>query len=59
MNESGEVKEDLKVPEDEWLKPIAEKIRQIFAEGSHEALVSVISGMEMEKVIDCKEGKPV
>ena len=46
MNESGEVKEDLKVPEDEWLKPIAEKIKQIFQEGSHEALVSVISGME-------------
>ena len=30
MNEQGDVKEDLKLPDDEWLKPIAERVKLLF-----------------------------
>jgi len=59
MNEAGDVKEDLKLPEDEWLKDVTDKIREIFEEGKKECLVSVVSAMDQEKIITVKEGKDI
>ena len=59
MDDSGELKEDLKLPEDEWLKPIVERIRAIFSSGSNECLVSVLAALGTEKILDCKEGKAI
>jgi len=59
MDDAGNVKEDLKIPEDEWLKDVTDKIREIFAEGKKECLVTVISAMGNEKIISVKEGKDV
>lgn len=57
MDDSGEIKEDLKLPEEEWLKDVADKIRLMFEEGKKECLVSVVSAMGKEKILSVKEGK--
>ncbi len=57
MDDSGETKEDLKLPEEEWLKDVADKIRLMFEEGKKECLVSVVSAMGKEKILTVKEGK--
>lgn len=59
MDDAGEVKEDLKLPEDEWLKDVTDKIREIFQEGKKECLVAVVSAMGNEKIISVKEGKDI
>ena len=57
MDDSGEMKEDLKLPEDEWLKDVTDKIKQIFEEGKKECVVVVVSAMGNEKIISAREGK--
>ena len=56
MRADGSTKEDLKLPTDEWLKDVSDKIKLIFEEATHECLVTVISAMSQEKIIDVKEG---
>jgi translation initiation factor 5A len=57
LTESGETKEDLKTPEDEWLKDVKEKILEIFNAGTNECLVTVIGALGNEKIIAVREGK--
>ena len=59
MTDSGEMKEDLKVPEDEWLKDVTEKIRDILDDGKKECLVTIVSAMGQEKLISVKEGNNI
>ena len=56
MQDSGEVKEDLKLPEDEWLKDIVTKIKSVFEDGKKECLVTVIAALGQEKIISVREG---
>ena len=57
MDESGEIKEDLKVPEEEWLKDVADNIKKIFNDGTKECTVVVLGALGIEKIIGCREGK--
>ena len=41
MNESGEIKEDLKIPEDDWLKDVAERAREILEKAERQCIVVV------------------
>jgi translation initiation factor 5A len=59
MNESGEIKEDLKVPEEEWLKDVVEKAKNILEDGKKECLVTVVSAMGQEKLISAREGNNI
>ena len=59
MNDAGDIKEDLKLPEEEWLKDVSDKIREIFQDGRKECLIAVISAMGQEKIISVKEGKDI
>ena len=59
MNESGDLKEDLKLPEEEWLKDVSEKCRQILDAASNECLVTVVSAMGNEKLISVREGNKI
>jgi translation initiation factor 5A len=59
MNESGDIKEDLKVPEEEWLKDVVEKARAILEDGKKECLVTVVSAMGQEKLISVREGNNI
>ena len=59
MNESGEMKEDLKIPEEEWLKDVVHKVKEILEEGNKECLVVVIGAMGGEKLVSVKEGKDI
>ena len=56
MNESGEIKEDLKIPEDDWLKDVAERAREILEKAERQCIVVVVSAMGTEKMIIAKEG---
>lgn len=57
MDENGDIKEDLKIPTDEWLKDVTDRIKEIFEEGKKECIVTVVSAMDQEKMIAAREGK--
>ena len=57
LTETGETKEDLKLPEDEWLKEVADRCREIFADGTKECIVTVLNAVGQEKIIAAREGK--
>jgi hypothetical protein len=57
LDERGETKEDIKLPEDEWLKDISDKCKEIFADGGKECIVTVLSALGTEKIIAVREGK--
>lgn len=59
MTDSGDIKEDLKVPEEEWLKDVVEKARTILDEGKKECLVTIVSAMGQEKLISVREGNNI
>ncbi len=56
MNDKGEMKEDLKVPEDDWLKEESTRIRAIFKEEKKECIVIVFAAMGQEKIVGVREG---
>jgi translation initiation factor 5A len=49
MDDNGETKEDLKVPEDE----IGDKMRSLMDSGATVSC-TVLKAMGMEKIVDCK-----
>ena len=57
MSENGDIKEDLQLPTDEWLKDVTDRIKEIFNDGKKECLVTVVSAMDNEKIIAVREGK--
>lgn len=59
MNEQGELKEDLKIPEEEWLKDVTDRVKAILADGKKECIVSVIAAMGTEKMVSAKEGNNI
>ena len=59
MDESGGMKEDLKVPEDEWLKDVTARCREILESGQKECLVTIVSATGMEKLILAREGNSI
>ena len=59
MTDAGELKEDLKIPEEDWLKDVTNKVKEILAEGKKECLVVVVSAMGQEKLISVKEGNNI
>jgi len=44
------------LPEDEWLKDVADKAREIFAAAEYECVVTVLNALGMEKIIIAREG---
>ena len=59
MDETGTMKEDLKLHTEAWLKDVSAKCKEVLAAGEKECLVSVISATGMEKLISVKEGNPI
>ena len=57
LTDSGETKEDLQLPTDEWLKDVTDRIKSIFEEGKKECIVTVLGAMDQEKIIAVREGK--
>ena len=56
LGPNGEVKSDVNLPEEEHLKDISKKIRDIFEDGKKECLVTVLKTMGQEQVVDVREG---
>ena len=56
MQDNGDLKEDLKLPEDDWLKDVVAKIKDIFEQGKNECLVTVLSALGTEKIVTVREG---
>lgn len=59
MDESGGMKEDIKIPEDEWLKDVTDRCREILAAAQKECIVSIVSAMGNEKLISAREGNAI
>jgi translation initiation factor 5A len=57
--ESGETKEDIQLPEDEFLKQVCARADQIFQAGEKECIVTVLSTMDQEKIIAAREGRDI
>ena len=56
LTPEGEVKADVSLPTDEHLKDVVAKIKTIFDEGKKECLITVLSTMGKELVVDVREG---
>jgi len=56
LDNAGEMKEDVNMPTEEHLSDVAKRIREIFDEGKKECLVTVLSTMNKELVIEVREG---
>ena len=59
LDEQGEVKSDCNLPEEEHLKDIAKNIQKYFEEGKKEVLVTVLSTLGKQLVVDVREGNEV
>merc|ERR1719326_871357 len=59
LDNEGEVKSDVNLPEAEHLKDVANKIKEIFEEGKKECLVTVIATLGKELLIEVREGAEV
>jgi len=59
LDPNGEVKSDVNLPEEEHLKEVATKIKEIFEEGKKECLVTVLKCMGKEICIEVREGSEV
>ena len=55
LNEAGETKEDLKLPED--MKEICDKVKEIFEAGEKECIVTVLEALGTQKIVAVREGK--
>ena len=56
LTAEGEVKSDVNLPEDDHLKDVVSKIKEIFEEGKKECLVTVLATLGKELVVDVREG---
>ena len=59
LDSAGEMKEDINFPDDEHLRDICTKIKEIFEEGKKECLVTVLATLGKEQVVDVREGQEV
>ena len=59
LDTNGEVKSDVNLPEEDHLKDIANKIKEIFEAGKKECLVTVLTCMGKELAIEVREGSDV
>lgn len=59
LTKEGEVKSDVNIPEDEHLKDVVSKMKEIFEAGEKECLVTVLNCMGVEQVVDVREGAAV
>lgn len=57
LNDLGETKEDLKLPDEDWLKDVSDKCKEIFESGDKECIVTVLGALGKEKIIAVREGK--
>jgi hypothetical protein len=53
------MKEDLKIPEDEWLKDVTDRCKEIIAASQKECFVTIVSAMGNEKLISVREGNAI
>ena len=56
LDSNGEVRSDVNLPEEEHLKEIVQRIRQIFEEGKKECLITVLTTLGKDLVVDVREG---
>ena len=59
LDDQGEVKSDCNLPEEEHLKDISKNIQKYFEEGKKEVLVTVLSTLGKQLVVDVREGNEV
>ena len=59
LDDKGEVKSDVDLPEEEHLKEIKNNIIKFFEEGKREVLVTVLNTLGKELVTDVREGNEV
>ena len=59
LDNDGEVKSDVNLSQDEHLKDITNKVKQIFEEGKKECLVTVIKCLGKEICVEVREGGEV
>ena len=59
LDDQGEVKSDCNLPEEEHLKDISKNIQKYFEDGKKEVLVTVLSTLGKQLVVDVREGNEV
>ena len=59
MDDSRNMKEDLKLPKDKRLKDVTDKCKEIPEEGKKECQVVIVSAMGNEKFLSVREGNTI
>lgn len=56
LDKNGEMKEDVNLPTEDHLKDVKANIQRIFEEGKKECLITVLSALGKQQVIEVREG---
>jgi hypothetical protein len=59
MTDQGEMKEDVKLPADDWLKDEVARAKEILEAGAKDCMVTIVSAMGQEKFISVREGNAI
>jgi translation initiation factor 5A len=59
LDNNGEIKADINLPEQEHLSDCRKMIKDLFEEGKKECLVTVLGALGKESVIECRAGQEV
>tara|TARA_B110000503_G_C7024998_1_gene361414 strand:- start:359 stop:796 length:438 start_codon:yes stop_codon:yes gene_type:complete len=59
LDNNGEIKADINMPEAEHLADVRKMIKETFEEGKRETLVTVLGALGREMVIECRAGQEV
>ena len=56
LDDTGKQRDDVKLPEQDHLKDVASKIREIFEKGERECLITVQNCLDKDVIVRVKEG---
>ena len=56
LDKNGEMKEDVNLPTEDHLKEVKANIVRIFEDGKKECLITVLSALGKQQVIEVREG---
>ena len=55
MSNTGEIKQDLRIPEEEWLKDVVQRTKEIIERDDSRCVVTIMQSMNREMLITSRE----
>ncbi len=55
MSNQGDIKQDLRIPEEEWLKEVVNRAKEIIEKDERDCIVTIMQSMNREMLITSRE----